>query len=75
MNSSEIWNALVWKNLISLRDEDTDSMGIINFVMETCAKIALDERVDFDDTQCPEDKAYNTACEHVAEAIMRAREG
>lgn len=49
MDSTEIWKALSREGLISLRDEDTDYMAIIEFAMkqerENCAQ-DLDRRAD-----------------------------
>lgn len=40
--------------------------------VERCALIALDEKVDAEDTDAETDKAYNQACDDIAAAIRAA---
>jgi hypothetical protein len=36
---------------------------------EVCAKVAENEKVNYAETQDECDQAYNTACDHIADAI------
>ena len=76
MNRQEIidsWNAQAdeynqWDDL----GEDEKLDWAMQMEREACAKVCEAEFVSADETQAPEDYAYNDACKHCADAI-RAR--